>query len=156
MKRAFILLATYFIIAGARVPENCFSAEKLFPKSQTMWQGSIKSDLNLLLGKRFEDDMKLASLAYCEQDGETQPILKYFQIKLQGENQLFLNGFGKADSVKDTCNILQLQSTSDHEQELLSIASITVSFDSVLKGMTFGLSDGSSFTIGNSVSEMTN
>ena len=82
MKKAFIVLATTFLIARARVPENCFSAEKLFPKSQTMWQGSIKSDLNLLLGNKFEDDMKFSSLAYCEQEDELDPILKYFQIKL--------------------------------------------------------------------------
>ena len=150
MKKAFIVLATFFLIAGARVPENCFSAEKLFPKSQTMWQGSIKSDLNLLLGNKFEDDMQLASLAYCEQD-DADPILKYFQIKLQGENQLFLNGFGKADSVNDTCNILQLQSTAtsmSNQEDILSIESITVNFNNVLKGMSFDLSDGSSFTIG--------
>ena len=150
MKKAFIVLETFFLIAGARVPENCFSAEKLFPKSQTMWQGSIKSDLNLLLGNKFEDDMQLASLAYCEQD-DADPILKYFQIKLQGENQLFLNGFGKADSVNDTCNILQLQSTAtsmSNQEDILSIESITVNFNNVLKGMSFDLSDGSSFTIG--------
>ena len=151
MKKAFIVLATFFLIAGARVPENCFSAEKLFPKSQTMWQGSIKSDLNLLLGNKFEDDMQLASLAYCEQVDDADPILKYFQIKLQGKNQLFLNGFGKADSVNDTCNILQLQSTAtsmSNQEDILSIESITVNFNNVLKGMSFDLSDGSSFTIG--------
>ena len=41
-------------------------------------------------------------------------------------------------------------------QDMLSIESITVSFDDVLKGMTFDLSDGSSFTIGSSASENTN
>jgi hypothetical protein len=51
-----------------QVPENCFSNAKLFPEEQSL-SGSIVSDLNVLLGHKFESNMKLYSILYCERQG---------------------------------------------------------------------------------------
>ena len=89
---------------------------------------------------------------------------------MQGENQLFLNGFGKADSANENCNILQLQSATSKLESTsestpgssapnkaeLSVASVEVKFDDELKGMIFDLSDGSFLAIGEGGSELTN
>ena len=95
---ALTIILGSWVVQGS-VPDKCFSIAKLFPNNQTLLQsGLIISDLNLLLGSKFKQDMHLSSVTYCHKregketdtendsnsDSESDEAeLTHFQIKLR-------------------------------------------------------------------------
>ena len=72
-----ILLTVLNFCSASSVPDKCFSISKLFPLNQTLMQsGLIISDLNLLLGSRFNEDMRLSAVDYCV--GRQDQRLRHF------------------------------------------------------------------------------
>ena len=67
MIECFVILLIFINFCSASsVPDKCFSISKLFPLNQTLMQsGLIISDLNLLLGSRFNEHMSLSAVDYC-------------------------------------------------------------------------------------------
>lgn len=69
--KATVLLTLLFAslsqsVQSGQVPVQCFSIAKLFPPGQTLMpSGLIISDLNLLLGDKFNEHMRLSAVSFC-------------------------------------------------------------------------------------------